>query len=58
MDGLDGTRVWCGWGILAHNSVKVGRLLEEKPAAPARPTTPRSPWAKAKSPPPTPAEAA
>lgn len=58
MDGIDGTRVWCGWGILAHNSVKVGRLLDEKPDAPARSTTPRSPWAKAKSPPPTPVKAA
>lgn len=58
MDGLDGTRVWCGWGILAHNSAKVGRLIDEKPTASARAGTPRSPWAKATSPPPTPAEAA
>ena len=61
MDGIDGTRVWCGWGILAHNSVKIGRLIDEKPVAavaPAPPSRPRSAWAKATGPPPTPAEAA
>jgi IS5 family transposase len=27
MDGLDGTTMWCGWGILTHNSFKIAALL-------------------------------
>ncbi|MCA1692307.1 MAG: ISNCY family transposase [Actinobacteria bacterium] len=27
LDGISGARTWCGWGVLAHNSVKVGNLL-------------------------------
>lgn len=45
MDGLGGTQTWCGWGILAQNSIKVARLIDTKtntaPVArptPARPT--------------------
>jgi transposase, IS5 family len=30
MDGIDGARIWCGQGVLAHNLVKVGGLLAAK----------------------------
>ena len=30
MDGLQGARTWCGYGVFAHNLVKVGGLLEAK----------------------------
>jgi IS5 family transposase len=35
MDGIDGARIWCGHGVLAHNLVKISGLLEAKqqPAA-------------------------
>jgi IS5 family transposase len=34
-DGLDGTRTWCGWGVLAHNSVKIAALADP-PVIPSR----------------------
>lgn len=36
-DGIDGARTWCGWGVLAHNSVKIATLIEAKVASPAPP---------------------
>jgi transposase, IS5 family len=27
MDGLDGARTWCGYGIFAHNSIKISGLI-------------------------------
>ena len=30
MDGLGGIQTWCGWGILAQNSLKVARLIDAK----------------------------
>jgi IS5 family transposase len=35
MDGETGAQTWCGWGVLAHNSVKIARLVDAKdrPAA-------------------------
>lgn len=30
MDGIDGARIWCGQGVLAHNLVKIGGLLQAK----------------------------
>jgi transposase, IS5 family len=27
IDGEPGVQTWCGWGILAHNSVKISRLI-------------------------------
>jgi transposase, IS5 family len=30
MDGIDGARIWCGHGVLAHNLVKISRLLQAK----------------------------
>jgi transposase, IS5 family len=32
IDGIDGAQTWCGWGILAHNSVKISRLLDTRDA--------------------------
>jgi hypothetical protein len=26
MDGIDGARIWCGQGVLAHNLVKISGL--------------------------------
>ena len=28
--GFDGTRIWCGWGVLAHNSRRIGLLINER----------------------------
>jgi len=30
MDGLDGTRTWCGYGIFAQNSIKISGLIAAK----------------------------
>jgi IS5 family transposase len=30
MDGIDGARIWCGHGVLAHNLVKISGLLAAK----------------------------
>lgn len=42
LDGIDGARTWCGFGILAHNTVKIAALIDERHRPPARPikTTP------------------
>ena len=24
--GLEGARIWCGWGILSHNATKIAAL--------------------------------
>ena len=32
LDGLGGAQTWCGLGVLAQNSVKIGRLLDIKAA--------------------------
>ena len=39
MDGESGAQVWCGWGVLAHNSVKIAGLLDarDRPPAPVAP---------------------
>lgn len=44
MDGLGGPQTWCGWGVLAHNSVKISGLIaaaESEPANARRPKPPR-----------------
>jgi IS5 family transposase len=53
MDGVDGTRTWCGWGVLVHNSVKIGGLLDAKdnPASPPPTPLPRPRSGAAKAPP-------
>ncbi len=30
IDGIDGARTWCGWGILAHNATKIAVLIDER----------------------------
>jgi IS5 family transposase len=30
LDGIDGARTWCGWGVLAHNATKIAVLAEER----------------------------
>jgi transposase, IS5 family len=30
IDGIDGARTWCGWGVLAHNATKISALIEER----------------------------
>jgi transposase, IS5 family len=30
LDGIGGATTWCGWGVLAHNSVKIAALVESK----------------------------
>jgi IS5 family transposase len=30
LDGIDGAKTWCRWGLLAHNSVKISTLAEEE----------------------------
>jgi hypothetical protein len=30
IDGIDGARTWCGWGILAHNATKIALLINER----------------------------
>ena len=32
LDGIDGARTWCGWGVLAHNTTKIAVLIEEREA--------------------------
>jgi len=58
LDGIDGARTWCGWGILAHNATKIAVLIDERerehgptPTSPRRPRTPTGPPGR---PPPTP----
>jgi len=31
-DGLHGAQTWCGFGVLAHNAVKIAYLIEAEPA--------------------------
>ncbi len=51
MDGIDGTGTWCGWGVLAHNSIKISGLLDamdpRPPATTHRRPSPRTGAAKA-----------
>jgi len=36
LDGIGGAETWCGWGVLAHNSVKIASLIDTTdPAHPA-----------------------
>jgi transposase, IS5 family len=30
MDGIDGTQTWCGYGIFAHNAIKISALIAQK----------------------------
>ena len=33
LDGIDGARTWCGWGVLAHNATKIAVLIDERETA-------------------------
>jgi len=43
MDGLAGTQTWCGYGVFAHNSVKISGLLNADPGPPAAANRPSPP---------------
>ena len=30
LDGIDGARTWCGWGVFAHNATKIAVLIDER----------------------------
>jgi IS5 family transposase len=32
IDGVDGCRTWCGWGVLAHNATKISAIINEREA--------------------------
>jgi len=49
-DGHNGAQMWCGWGVLAHNSTKIAKLTTTKTA----PTRPRPARTLPGSDPPTP----
>jgi IS5 family transposase len=48
LDGIDGARTWCGWGVLAHNATKIAVLIDERDATRRNAMSPTSP-----TPPPT-----
>ncbi len=35
LDGIEGARTWCGWGVLAHNATKISVLIEQRSASQA-----------------------
>jgi transposase, IS5 family len=41
LDGIDGTRSWCGWGVLAHNATKIVVLIDEREQSKNRASSPR-----------------
>ena len=58
LDGIDGTRSWCGWGVLAHNATKIAVLIDERetvhgpaPSPRQRPRTPSGPPGRPPPPP-------
>jgi IS5 family transposase len=53
LDGLAGAETWCGWGLLAHNSVKISALAEEKKEKPTAVRQRRLPANPADTDPPT-----
>ena len=40
-EGISGTQTWCGWGVLAHNSVKIAALAQAAAPTPTPPAPPR-----------------
>jgi hypothetical protein len=54
MDGLDGTTIWCGWGILVHNSFKIAALIHPDAGPPHGQTRSRPPRPAGHGPPPAP----
>ena len=53
LDGIAGAETWCGWGLLAHNSVKIAALSEEKNGKPVQIERPRPPVGPSSTGPPT-----
>ena len=53
LDGIAGAKTWCGWGLLAHNSVKISALAEEKKDKPTTVRQRRPPANTADTGPPT-----
>jgi IS5 family transposase len=53
-DGLDGAQTWCGWGVLAHNSLKVAKLTATAADLPPGGTRKRAARARPGTDPPTP----
>jgi transposase, IS5 family len=42
-DGIEGAQTWCGWGVLAHNSLKIAGLKTAAPNPSPGPRGPRTP---------------
>jgi len=53
LDGIVGAKTWCGWGLLAHNSVKISALAEEEKDKPTTVRQRRPPANTADTGPPT-----
>ena len=53
-DGIDGAAMWCGWGVLAHNSIKISALAQTALRPPPTPARPRPARILPGSDPPTP----
>jgi IS5 family transposase len=58
LDGIGGTRTWCGWGVVAHNATKIAVLIDEReqgtnlaPSPRQRATTPAGPPGRPPPPP-------
>lgn len=51
LDGIDGARTWCGWGVLAHNANKIAVLIDERETK-ARSTASPSPGSSTPTKPP------
>ncbi len=51
LDGIGGAETWCGWGVLAHNSVKIASLIEANDATHPAAVAARSPRPVATAPP-------
>lgn len=44
MDGEVGAATWCGWGVLAHNTMKLSQMTTDRhgPEPPGQPASPRT----------------
>lgn len=50
MDSIEGATIWCGWGVLAHNAIKI-TTLESQDTLTDQPPRPRRPQPRGSSPP-------
>ena len=53
-DGIGGAQTWCGWGVLAHNLIKIAALADTAAQTPIIPAPPRPPRTTPGTDPPTP----